>query len=239
MLQSFCKLLSHFSCTHTVELYYVAKTGGSIDFNNFIEAIDEVASKASSEDAVSSGDSPLHFRESDQHPLGFGRCGVEFYNLGHPHGHYTDEELNVKQTHVVPKDFVDKAAYKAVQAVRFLFDSATGWRNEVDKISANNVLYRVIFLETIAAVPGMVAAIVRHFSSLRNMKPDGGYMQLFLEEANNERMHLLTFVRMKDPNMAFRAAVILSQFGFGAAFTMSYILSPRFCHRFVGVRGQI
>jgi hypothetical protein len=33
----------------------------------------------------------------------------------------------------------------------------------------------------------MVAAVVHHFSSLRNMKADGGYMQLFLEEANNER----------------------------------------------------
>eukprot|EP00428_Durinskia_dybowskii_P055869 CAMPEP_0170325232 /NCGR_PEP_ID=MMETSP0116_2-20130129/63476_1 /TAXON_ID=400756 /ORGANISM="Durinskia baltica, Strain CSIRO CS-38" /LENGTH=33 /DNA_ID= /DNA_START= /DNA_END= /DNA_ORIENTATION= len=33
------------------------------------------------------------------------------------------------------------------------------------------------------------------------MKADGGYLQLFLEEANNERMHLLTFVRMKDPSL--------------------------------------
>ena len=80
----------------------------------------------------------------------------------------------------------------------------------------------------------MVAAIVRHFRSLRNMKADGGYLQLFLEEANNERMHLLTFVRMKDPSVMFRAAVILGQFGFGAAFTLAYIVSPRFCHRFVG-----
>ena len=47
-------------------------------------------------------------------------------------------------------------------------------------------------------------------------------------------MHLLTFVRMKDPNMLFRAAVVIGQFGFGAAFTLAYVISPAFCHRFVG-----
>lgn len=235
------KLLSKHSDVFTDEeivelgdLYYAAKAGGSVRFHNFIEAIDRVAEKNLSAEGVSLGDKPLHFREGSQHPLGIGREGVEFYNLGHPHGHYTEEELNVKLTHVEPKDMVDKLAYKAVQAVRFFFDLATGWRNDVSKITANNVLYRVIFLETIAAVPGMVAAIVRHFSSLRNMKPDGGYMQLFLEEANNERMHLLTFVKMKDPDTLFRGAVIVSQFGFGAAFTLAYIISPKFCHRFVG-----
>ena len=47
-------------------------------------------------------------------------------------------------------------------------------------------------------------------------------------------MHLLTFVRMKDPGMALRIAVIVGQFGFGAAFLTAYTISPAFCHRFVG-----
>ena len=59
-------------------------------------------------------------------------------------------------------------------------------------------------------------------------------MQMFLDEANNERMHLLTFVRMKNPGQMFRAAVIAGQFGFGSMFLLSYIISPKFCHRFVG-----
>jgi hypothetical protein len=104
----------------------------------------------------------------------------------------------------------------------------------MNNIKVDNTLNRVIFLETIAAVPGMVAAIVRHFRSLRQMKTDNGYLQMFLEEAQNERMHLLTFVRMKDPGMLFRATVVAGQFGFGSAFTLAYILSPNFCHRFVG-----
>ena len=47
-------------------------------------------------------------------------------------------------------------------------------------------------------------------------------------------MHLLTFVRMKDPGLLFRFAVVGGQFGFGAAFLTAYTLSPNFSHRFVG-----
>jgi len=101
-------------------------------------------------------------------------------------------------------------------------------------MTVNNILNRTIYLETVAAVPGMVAAIIRHFRSLRQMKTDGGYMQLFLEEANNERMHLLTFVRMKDPHVFLRAAVVVGQVGFGSLFMLAYSISPAFCHRFVG-----
>jgi hypothetical protein len=148
------------------------------------------------------------------------------------HGKYTEEELNVKLTHVPPQDWKDKAALGAVKLVRFGFDTATGWNR--GEITQDKILNRAIFLETIAAIPGMVAAIIRHFRSLRNMARDGGMLNMFLEEANNERMHLLTFIRMKDPGYLFRGAVIGGQFGFGSTFLLMYMISPAFCHRFVG-----
>ena len=104
-------------------------------------------------------------------------------------------------THTPPEKIIDKLAFYSVKGVRKLFDAATGWNG---KITADKVMNRTIYLETIAAVPGMVAAIVRHFKSLRTMERDGGMIQMFLDEANNERMHLLTFVRMKNPGMFFR-----------------------------------
>jgi hypothetical protein len=167
------------------ELYYAAKAGGSVRFDKFIEAVDRVAEKAANTTGGKLEDRVTHFMDGSRHPLGVGRDGVEFHGLGKGHGYYTEEELDVKLTHVEPKGVSDKLAYLTVRAVRFGFDTATNWKN--DNITVNNVLLRTIYLETIAAVPGMVAAIVRHFSSLRNMKADGGYMQLFLEEANNER----------------------------------------------------
>jgi ribosomal protein L31E len=201
------------------ELYYAAKAGGSVPFENFIAAIDRVAEKGEA------------IKQIKDNPIGIRRENLEYYNIGKPHS-YTDDELNIDLTHRVPEGKLDKAAYYSCQAVRKVFDMATGWR--MDNIRVDNTLNRVIYLETIAAVPGMVAAVVRHFRSLRQMKSDGGMLQMFLEEANNERMHLLTFVRMKDPGYAFRAAVIGGQFGFGAAFTLAYLISPAFCHRFVG-----
>ena len=48
------------------------------------------------------------------------------------------------------------------------------------------------------------------------------------------RISLLTFVSMRDPSRLFRAAVIGGQFGFGLAFLTAYLISPSFCHRFVG-----
>jgi ubiquinol oxidase len=41
-------------------------------------------------------------------------------------------------------------------------------------------LYRILFLETIAAVPGMVAATIRHLQSLRLMRRDSGWIHTLL-----------------------------------------------------------
>lgn len=159
-----------------------------MSFDRFIEAIDRVVQLEEKEDAT---------RDELGNPLGIGNCGNE-YLFYKSHGNM---DWNIELTHTAPKSFSDRLALGAVKAVRVGFDTATGWNGQ---ITVDKVLNRTIFLETIAAVPGMVAAIVRHFKSLRNFSRDGGMMQMFLDEANNERMHLLTFVKMKDPNLLFR-----------------------------------
>jgi hypothetical protein len=198
------------------EVFYAGKGGASMSFQDFIETLDGV---------MASENSRTH------HPILDGNCSAE-YIYRKSHAHYTPEELDIELTHKEPKTFMDRMALNSVKVVRGVFDTGTGWTN--DNITQEKVLNRAIFLETIAAVPGMVAAIIRHFKSLRTMERDGGLLHLFLEEANNERMHLLSFIKMKDSSTAFRAAVIFSQFGFGTAFLLSYIASPKFCHRFVG-----
>jgi hypothetical protein len=54
------------------------------------------------------------------------------------------------------------------------------------------------------------------------------------EEAENERMHLLTALVLRQPGIMFKLAVIGSQGMFVSVFGLAYIISPRFCHRFVG-----
>ena len=47
-------------------------------------------------------------------------------------------------------------------------------------------------------------------------------------------MHLLSFVRMRDPGVFMRFVVLGSQVVVGAGFLGLYAIAPGFCHRFVG-----
>lgn len=80
----------------------------------------------------------------------------------------------------------------------------------------------------------MVAGMARHLKSLRSMKRDHGWIHTLLEEAENERMHLLIFMNLKDPNIFFRLMVIGAQGIFFNVFFLTYLFAPRTCHRFVG-----
>lgn len=59
-------------------------------------------------------------------------------------------------------------------------------------------------------------------------------IETLLEEAFNERMHLLTFLKMAEPGLFMRLMVLGAQGVFFNGFFISYLLSPRICHRFVG-----
>jgi len=65
----------------------------------------------------------------------------------------------------------DKVAYLSIQTVRQIFDKVTGYGPDMDM---KKWLRRIIFLETVAGVPGMVGGMQRHLRSLRSMKRDHG-----------------------------------------------------------------
>lgn len=76
-----------------------------------------------------------------------------------PHEVWSKDELeSVQLTHVPAKDLTDKVSYGLSQIVRFVFDKATGYKHE-GRLSPAVWLRRLIFLETIAGVPGMVRAL--------------------------------------------------------------------------------
>ena len=80
----------------------------------------------------------------------------------------------------------------------------------------------------------MVAGSLRHLQSIRRFKPDQGWIKSLLEESYNERMHLLTFLEMYKPGWFMRLVVLGAQGVFYNAMFMSYLFSPKICHRFVG-----
>jgi len=59
-------------------------------------------------------------------------------------------------------------------------------------------------------------------------------IETLLEEAYNERMHLLTFLKMAEPGWFMRLMILGAQGVFYNGFFISYLMSPRICHRFVG-----
>lgn len=83
-------------------------------------------------------------------------------------------------------------------------------------------------------IKGMVSAMVRHTRSLRTMQRDHGWIHHLLEEAENERMHLFVFLRMKQPGILFRILVLIAQGVVFNNFLILYLLSSKTAHRLVG-----
>ena len=57
----------------------------------------------------------------------------------------------------------------------------------------------------------MIAAMTRHLKSLRYMQRDHGWIHTLLEEAENERMHLLTSMELRKPGPVFKFMVVGAQ----------------------------
>ncbi|EGZ21805.1 hypothetical protein PHYSODRAFT_247287, partial [Phytophthora sojae] len=145
-----------------------------------------------------------------------------------------DKIATMEQTHHPIVKMHERVAYMAVKALRTGFDVISGYRGPGGAMTEKDWLNRCLFLESVAGVPGMVGGMLRHLRSLRLLKRDYGWIHTLLEEAENERMHLLIFMNIKQPGYFFRALVVGAQGVFFNGFFLTYLVSPKTCHRFVG-----
>jgi len=128
------------------------------------------------------------------------------------------------ERHYAPKDFSDRVAYAFTRVLRFFSDA----------FFARRYGHRVVVLETIAAVPGMVGGALQHLHSLRRMEDDRGWIRTLLDEAENERMHLMTFLHIARPSGFECVLILLAQGVFCNLFFLLYLLSPKTAHRVSG-----
>ena len=135
-----------------------------------------------------------------------------------------EEDANNPAVHRAPKTVSDHVALGFTKLLRLVADA----------FFAKRYGHRAIVLETVAAVPGMVGAAITHLTSLRRLKDDGGWIRILLEEAENERMHLMSFVEIAQPNLFERLVVMLVQWVFYVGFFLLYLVSSRTAHRVVG-----
>jgi ubiquinol oxidase len=126
--------------------------------------------------------------------------------------------------HRAPRDLADRFALGVTRLLRFCADT----------FFAKRYGHRAIVLETVAAVPGMVGAMATHLQCLRRMVDDEGWIRTLMEEAENERMHLMTFIEVARPTAAERLLILVAQWVFYAGFFLLYLVSRRTAHRLVG-----
>jgi ubiquinol oxidase len=126
--------------------------------------------------------------------------------------------------HHTPSGFSDRFAFYLTKLLRFF----------ADLFFAKRYGHRAVVLETVAAVPGMVAGMIRHMRSLRRMEDDRDAIHTLLAEAENERMHLLTFVQIAQPSFLERMLILGAQGIFFISFFLLYIVSGKTAHRLVG-----
>lgn len=123
--------------------------------------------------------------------------------------------------HYAPMDLRDRIALGFAKLVK----------TAADAFFARRYGHRAIVLETVAAVPGMVGATLQHLRALRRMKSDHGWIRTLLDEAENERMHLMTFIHIAQPTRLERLLVVLAQVFFYSLYFLIYLASPKTAHR--------
>ncbi|CAI7661580.1 Alternative oxidase [Penicillium manginii] len=169
--------------------------------------------------------------------------GVKEVESAWAHPVYNESQMrSIQIAHRNATNWSDWAALGTVRIFRWGMDFVTGYKHPEpgETLPAKFVmtekkwLARFVFLESVAGVPGMVGGMLRHLHSLRRMKRDNGWIETLLEEAFNERMHLLTFLKLAEPGWFMRVMVLGAQGVFFNGFFLSYLISPRICHRFVG-----
>lgn len=172
--------------------------------------------------------------------LGGGRCG-----LPHPVAARARRPISVPQKvqkkgmfdrsdapepapdltqHRAPADLADRIALRVVKTMRLFADA----------FFARRYGHRAVVLETVAAVPGMVGGLLQHLRALRRIRDDQGWIRDLLDEAENERMHLMAFVEIARPTILERGLILVAQGVFFNLYFLLYLLTPRVAHRVVG-----
>jgi hypothetical protein len=157
-------------------------------------------------------------------------------HLGRQQNHIWSKEEIDSHLHSIyrhkPVTLTDKAMNTLMYSMYHSFNYITGYTH--GNTSVKSMEWRLIVLESVAGVPGFVAAGFRHFKSLRNLERDHGWIATLLEEAENERMHLLVCLKMFKASFLTRSLVVSAQLLMTPFLMTLYAVHPSAVHRFVG-----
>lgn len=132
--------------------------------------------------------------------------------------------MDYVEPHRKPQGLRDRIAFAFVKFLRFF----------ADLFFRKRYGHRAVVLETVAAVPGMVAGLLQHLRSIRRMRDDQGWIKELLDEAENERMHLMTFIQVAQPTLFERGLIMIAQAIFYNFYFFLYLFAPKTAHRVIG-----
>ena len=96
-----------------------------------------------------------------------------------------------------------------------------------------NYILRAVFLESVASIPGLVCSNLHHLRCLRRLQPNT-WIKPLVDEAENERMHLLAVRTYMHLTLMQRLFIRITQVSFVTLFSFMFVLTPRTSHRLVG-----
>jgi ubiquinol oxidase len=132
--------------------------------------------------------------------------------------------MDYVEPHRKPENIRDRIAFTFVKFLRFF----------ADLFFRKRYGHRAVVLETVAAVPGMVAGLLQHLRAIRRMRDDQGWIKELLDEAENERMHLMTFIQVAQPTLFERGLIMVAQALFYNFYFFLYLFAPKTAHRVIG-----
>jgi len=150
---------------------------------------------------------------------------------------YTNETFIESSKNTIPKVYIGGDHFhhepKGLND-RFAFGIVYAAARCADLLFKKRYGNRAIALETISAVPGMVGGLLQHLKALRFIRDDRGWIKALIDEAENERIHLLVYSQIAKPTVFERTLVMVVQFFFYHLYFILYFFSPRTAHRTVG-----
>ena len=135
-----------------------------------------------------------------------------------------DHDPDALTRHHAPASFSDRVALRVVKSMRVFADA----------FFAKRYGHRAVVLETVAAVPGMVGGMLQHLKAIRRIRDDAGWIRELLDEAENERMHLMAFIKIAQPSLLERFIILVAQGVFFNLYFLLYLIAPKTAHRIVG-----
>jgi len=97
---------------------------------------------------------------------------------------------------------------------------------------SDRIALRVV--KTVTAVPRMVGGLLQYLSALRHIRDDLGWIKELIDAVDNERMHLMTFIKIAELSWFERSLIMVAHAVFYNFYIRLYLLVPKTAHRVVG-----